>query len=159
MRSEQLSASLEDYLEAIFNITSKNGGVRSKDIAKYLNVKAGSVTAAMRTLAKSKHINYQPYRIISLTPKGIEEARGVIRKHEFLESFFMDILGADLKVAADAACKIEHVITEELVEKLVSFTEFIQRCPHCGTDLVQQFHNQCSKKTACSKKKRTNRME
>lgn len=146
MRVEQLSASLEDYLEAIFNIVSEKGGVRAKDIAKYLGVKAGSVTTALHTLAKNNYINYQPYEVISLTSKGIKEARGVIRKHGILTDFFVNILDAEPKTAQEAACKIEHVITEELAESLVTFTEFIQACPHCGRDLVQQFHDHCNKK-------------
>jgi DtxR family Mn-dependent transcriptional regulator len=147
MRTEQLSASLEDYLEAIFNIVSEKGGVRAKDIAEYLDVKAGSVTTALHTLAENKYINYQPYDVISLTSKGSKEARKVIRKHVILRDFFVDILDADTTIAKEAACKIEHVITEEIVEKLVSFTEFIQTCPHCGKNLIQQFHDHYSKRS------------
>lgn len=87
-------SSLQDYLEAIFNIVSEKGGVRAKDIAKYLGVKAGSVTTALQTLAKTEHINYQPYEIITLTSEGLEEAKEVILKHEVLKDFFVQILGA-----------------------------------------------------------------
>ena len=141
----QLTASLENYLEAIFNIIAKKGGVRAKDIAKNLNVKAGSVTTALRTLAKSKYINYKPYEIITLTDKGLEKAKEIIRKHEILKDFFVDILGASPKVAENGACKMEHVIPDNLVERLISFTEFIQACPRCGDDWIEQFHQHCNK--------------
>lgn len=139
-----LTASLEDYLEAIFNIVSEKGGVRAKDIANHLGVKAGSVTTALQALAKSEHINYQPYDVITLTDKGMDEARKIIRKHEILRDFFVDVLGAGCKVAEDAACQMEHSIPDMLVERLISFTEFVQACPRCGSSLLEQFHKHCS---------------
>ncbi len=144
-QAEHLSASLEDYLEAIFNIISDKGAVRAKDIAKYLGVKAGSVTVALKSLANSDHINYQPYEVITLTSKGLEEAKEIIHKHEVLKDFFVEILGADPKVAEDGACKIEHVIPEKLIKRLISFTEFIQACPRCGDDMVEKFRDHFEK--------------
>ena len=141
----QLTASLEDYLEAIFNIIAKKGGVRAKDIAKNLDVKAGSVTTALQALAKNEYINYKPYEVISLTHKGLEKAKEIIRKHEILKDFFVEILGASPKIAEDGACKMEHVIHDNLVERLISFTEFIQACPRCGNDWVELFHQHCNK--------------
>lgn len=149
--AKQLSASLEDYLETIFNIVSEKGGVRAKDIAKSLGVKAGSVTTALQSLAKTKHINYQPYEVITLTDKGLAQAKEIIRKHEILEDFFVDILGVNPKVAEDGACKMEHVIPNELVQRLISFTEFIQACPRCGSDLIRQFHEYSTRKEPCDK--------
>ena len=140
----QLTASLEDYLEAIFSIISSKGGVKAKDIARHLHVKAGSVTTALQALAKSHHINYQPYEVITLTPLGSEQAKRIIRKHEVLRDFFVDILGADPKIAEASACKIEHAISDELLERLVSFTEFVQACPRCGSDWIEQFRQFCN---------------
>ena len=146
---EQLSASLEDYLEAIFNIISGKGAVRAKDIAQHLDVKAGSVTIALKSLAKTKHINYRPYDVITLTSKGLEQAKEIIRKHEILTDFFVNILGADPKVAEKGACKIEHVIPEQLVKRLISFTEFVQSCPRCGNDMIEKFHNNFNEQQHC----------
>lgn len=148
-QSEQLSASLEDYLKAIFNIISDKGAVRAKDIARYLNVKAGSVTVALKALAGTEHINYQPYEVITLTSKGLEQAKEIIHKHEILRDFFVEILGAGPQVAEEAACKMEHVIPERLVKRLISFTEFIQACPRCGSDMIEKFHGYFNKKQPC----------
>jgi DtxR family Mn-dependent transcriptional regulator len=145
----QLSASLEDYLEAIFNIIAEKGGVRAKDIAKYLGVKAGSVTTALQALSRTEHINYQPYEVITLTSKGLEQAKGIIRKHEILRDFFVEILGADMEVAEVGACKIEHVIGDELFKRLISFTEFIQACPRCGNDMIEKFQGYFDKNEPC----------
>lgn len=149
VESGQLSASLEDYLEAIFNIISGKGAVRAKDIARYLNVKAGSVTTALQALAKTEHINYQPYEVITLTSKGLEQAKEIIRKHEILRDFFVEILGADVKIAEEGACKMEHVIPERLVKRLISFTEFVQSCPRCGNDMIEKFKGYFDKKQPC----------
>lgn len=149
IRAEQLSASLEDYLETIFNIISEKGGVRAKDIAKSLGVKAGSVTTALQALARADHVNYQPYEVITLTSKGLEQAKEIIRKHEVLKDFFVEILGADVKTAEEGACKMEHVIPERLVKRLISFTEFVQVCPRCGSDMVGKFQLYFDKKQLC----------
>lgn len=143
VKSNQLSASLEDYLETIYNIVSDKGGVRAKDISVSLDVKAGSVTTALQALAKSGLVNYKPYEVITLTAKGLKEAKRIIRKHEVLEDFFVDILGAEKSIARQGACEIEHVIPDDLVERLISFTEFVQACPSCGDSWIGQFHKQC----------------
>ncbi len=140
-KPSKLSASMEDYLEAISNIVSDKGGVRVKNISEYLGVKAGSVTTALQALAKAELVNYKPYGIITLTDKGLEKAKEVIRKHEKLKSFFIDILGADAKEAETGACKIEHVITDKLLSRLISFTEYLKSCPQCGSDMIENFHS------------------
>jgi DtxR family Mn-dependent transcriptional regulator len=138
---------MEDYLEAIFNIISKKGGVRAKDIAKYLGVKAGSVTTALQALAKAKHINYKPYEVITLTDEGLEQAKKIIRKHEVLRDFFVEILDVSPKAAENCACQMEHSVSDDIVERLVSFAEFVHACPRCGKDWIEKFHKKCSDKT------------
>lgn len=119
----QLSASLEDYLEAIFQVVSEKGGVRAKDIAARVGVKAGSVTSALQSLAEKKLINYAPYEVITLTSEGMQKARQVVRRHEVLKEFFIDVLGIEEKIADDGACKLEHDIPKVIFERLVEFVE------------------------------------
>ena len=139
--SKQLSASLEDYLETIYWIATEKGAARAKDIAQKLNVKAGSVTGALQMLAKSGHINYAPYEVITLTDKGKETAKDVIRKHETLRDFFAGILGIPMEIAEDGACKMEHSVPDEIIERLISFSEYVQSCPSCGDNWAEQFQN------------------
>jgi len=68
--TDTLTASLEDYLEAIFQIIAEKQAVRPKDIARRLKVSNASVTGALRSLAEKKLINYAPYDVISLTTDG-----------------------------------------------------------------------------------------
>ena len=137
----KLSASLEDYLETIYQIVSEKGAARAKDIADRLNVKAGSVTGALQSLTKMQLINYAPYELISITEKGEEKALEIIRKHETLSDFFANILGVDAEIAEKGACEMEHSVPDEILDKIILFSEFIQACPKCGQNWVERFQN------------------
>ena len=69
-KNDKLSASLEDYLEAIYNLAAEFNVVRSKNIAELLGVSKSSVTGAMRVLKKRGLANYKPYDCITLTESG-----------------------------------------------------------------------------------------
>jgi len=147
-KTEQLSASLEDYLEAIFWIASFKGAARAKDIAKRLSVKAASVTGALRVLADRQFINYAPYELITLTPEGYERAQQVIQKHEVLKDFFVEVLGLDVALADEGACKLEHGLPDGIMERLLAFTEFVQFCPRCRDPWRDQFLAHCVERKA-----------
>lgn len=142
-KSVHLSASMEDYLEAIFLLVSEKGAAKAKDLSKRLRVKASSVTGALQALAKKDYVNYAPYEVITLTPKGLEEAKKIIRKHEILKDFFINILGIDEKTADTGACNLEHNIPLPIVERLAKFTEFVETCPRTGKDWAESFAEQC----------------
>jgi DtxR family Mn-dependent transcriptional regulator len=89
-KTDALSASLEDYLEAIFNLAGDSDFARSRDIAKSLGVSKASVTGALRALKKKRLINYKPYDYVTLTKAGKVAAVKVARKHEILKSFFAE---------------------------------------------------------------------
>jgi DtxR family Mn-dependent transcriptional regulator len=144
VQSITLSASLEDYLEAIFQLVSEKGAAKARDISKRLSVKASSVTGALQTLSKKDYINYSPYEIITLTSKGLQEAREIIRKHEILKDFFVNILGIDEKTADKGACSLEHNVPSPIVDRLAKFTEFIETCPRAGESWTEFFTKQCS---------------
>ena len=140
---EKLSASLEDYLEAIFWIIQSKGVARAKDIANRLAVKASSVTGALHTLGEKKYVNYAPYDVITLTSKGLAEANKVVRRHQVLKDFFAKVLAVDEDVAEEGACKSEHSIPRPIVERLVEFMEFIEVCPRGGEDWIEGFNQHC----------------
>jgi DtxR family transcriptional regulator, Mn-dependent transcriptional regulator len=142
-----LSASLEDYLEAIYQIVNKRQAVRAKDIAAELGVKAPSVTGALRMLAEKSLINYAPYDIITLTDEGNRLARDVVKRHSTLHHFLKDILGLDEQESQDGACKLEHAISPAVLERLISFIDFVQHCPRVGTQWIQEFNTFCQRGT------------
>ena len=138
-----LSASLEDYLEAIYNIIDKKQAIRAKDIASELGVSRSSVTGALHALADRDLINYAPYDTITLTREGNEIAKGVVHRHRTLRDFFIEVLGIHPKEAENSACRMEHEISDVVMERLVQFIEFVDTCPRAGTKWVEGFGYFC----------------
>lgn len=136
---EKLSASLEDYLEAIFNLLSAKSAARSKDIADHLGVTRASVTGALRALAQKGLIDYEPYGVVRLTGEGGRLARHVVRRHQVLHSFFANVLGLEEGLSQEAACRAEHTLGSEVIERLVLFIEFLNRCSLEGKDWTAEF--------------------
>ena len=145
-KSQRLSASLEDYLEAIFNLAGESNVARSKDIAKLLRVSKSSVTGALRVLKKKGLANYKPYDYVTLTGAGQDAAAEVVRKHNILKSFFVNVLGVDMDTAQQAACKAEHTLGPEVIARLLCFIEFVTRSSKNGCDLADEFKQFCKDK-------------
>ncbi|MCE5336632.1 MAG: metal-dependent transcriptional regulator [Desulfobacteraceae bacterium] len=148
--AEGLSASLEDYLEVIFHLERSNRVARAKDIADQMNVQRASVTGALKSLAGRGLINYSPYSYITLTSAGREIARDVIRRHQTLKEFFMLTLQLSAEDAEANACRMEHAIDPQAVERLVRFLEFIRLCPRTGVDWFNAFARYCKHGTQTS---------
>lgn len=124
METKKITASLEDYLETIYNIIEEKQGVKAVEISRKLNVKRSSVTEALKNLADKKLVNYGRYDVISLTPQGINVAKKVSERHKALYNFFEKVLGITPDEAQENACKIEHVISENVLKRMIAFTEF-----------------------------------
>lgn len=138
-----LSASLEDYLEAIFLIVREKQAARAKDIGERLNVGRSSVTGALQALAGRELIHYAPYDIVTLTDKGKAVAQEVVRRHEVLRDFYVKVLAIDPDEADAAACKMEHAIPESILQRFLEFVEFVDRCPRGGAKWIKGFRHYC----------------
>jgi DtxR family Mn-dependent transcriptional regulator len=141
--SLQLSASLEDYIEAIYHIIAEKEVARGKDIAARLEVSGASVTEALRALAKKGLINYAPYEVITMTHKGREAGADVVRRHNALKQFFTDVLAIEESVAEQGACRIEHAAPPKIINRMVDFIRFLEVCPRGGKDLINGFASFC----------------
>lgn len=122
---QRLTETQENYLEAIYDIIREKDGVRVKDIAQKLAVKNSSVTVALRSLREGGHINYEPYGIISLTKLGVAEARRISETHGIIKSFFVVVLGIDEEPADEAACRMEHGMPREVLQRFIQFIKFM----------------------------------
>ena len=138
-----LSSNMEDYLEAIFHISSEKQAARAKDIADRLKVNKSSVTGALRSLSEKGYVNYAPYDIITLTDKGKKLAEDVVRRHETLKDFFVKILLLEEDEAEEASCKIEHAISEKIVNRIINFVDFVEICPRGGQEWIKGFRRHC----------------
>ena len=118
--NNQLSKSLEDYLEIIYLLNIEKNEARVKDIAMRLGVSLPSVTEMVRKLAKKGLVKYERYGIVELTVKGEAMAKNVYKKHEVLTNFFLSI-GIDKTTAMHDACLAEHVLSRKTISKINEF--------------------------------------
>ncbi|UCD31072.1 MAG: metal-dependent transcriptional regulator [Desulfobacterales bacterium] len=134
-----LSESMENYLETILNLEKTNKVARAKDIADQLKLQRGTVSGALKVLKEKGLINYSPYSFITLTSEGKEIAELVHRRHLVLHDFLRNILQIDAEKADKAACRMEHAVDEETLERLVAFVEYINSCPRTENSLLDSF--------------------
>lgn len=140
---QALSSNMEDYLEAIFHISAEKQAARAKDIAERLKVNKSSVTGALRSLSEKGFVNYAPYDIITLTAEGQALAKDIVRRHEALKDFFVKILLIDDAEAEAASCKVEHAISEKILDRIINFVEFMEICPRGGREWLKGFRRHC----------------
>jgi DtxR family transcriptional regulator, Mn-dependent transcriptional regulator len=121
-KNNGLSASQEDYLEAILNVADRSNVARSTDIAVELGVAKPSVTGALKLLAQRGLVNYKPYGCVTLTQNGVSQAGRVAKRHEIIKSFFTEVLGVEMTIAQKAACKAEHLLGPVIISRMRDFT-------------------------------------
>ena len=109
--------SAEDYLETILMLTERLGKVRSIDVVRELGYTKASVSIAMRKLRENGYIAVDGEGNLTLLPPGREIAERIYSRHRLLQHFFMQ-LGVDEKTAAEDACKTEHILSEQTLEKI-----------------------------------------
>ena len=116
----------EDYLEVLDAIIIEKGYAKVKDVSKILGVGPSSVTEMFQKLSKAGYINYEKYSGVTLTAKGKTIAKKTRKKHNTLKEFLL-ILGVNEKIADADACRIEHIVNPETMNRLTKFVEFVQR--------------------------------
>ena len=115
--SLKIQESAENYLETILILKRRTGQVRSIDIANELEYTKPSVSVAMKNLRENGYINIDGDGHITLTETGSAIAEVIYERHTFLSNYLM-ALGVDEKTAAEDACRIEHVISQQSFDKI-----------------------------------------
>lgn len=118
-----MSYSLEDYLEAIYVIEKSKGFCRITDIAQKLAISKASVNKAVKNLKQLGFLSHEKYSTITLKEAGRQAAEKVYLKHVSLLNFLTQTLKIPFEIAEKEACKIEHVISTETLEKLITYSE------------------------------------
>jgi DtxR family transcriptional regulator, Mn-dependent transcriptional regulator len=144
MQKQPLTASQEDYLVAVYLICKEKQVARAKDIAKRLNVRASSVTNALRVLSSLGLINYAPYDLITITEPGLMAANEVVGRHEALNTFFVTVLGVEPAEAEQAACKMEHSIPKFIVDRLIQYAQYVKECSQSDVTWQSGFGYYCA---------------
>jgi Mn-dependent DtxR family transcriptional regulator len=110
----------ENYLEAILVIKQRQETVRSIDLAKEMNFTKASVSRAVNKLKEDKFITVDENGFLELTDKGLDVATKIYERHRFFTDFLV-YLGVDKNIAAQDACKIEHVLSAESYQAMKTF--------------------------------------
>ncbi|MFT4592969.1 MAG: DtxR family Mn-dependent transcriptional regulator [Phycisphaerales bacterium] len=114
-----ITSTVEDYLKALF-LLDPNGEKRiaTGELAKATNVTPGSATSMIKTLAEAGLVRHRPHYGVQLTTTGRNLAVHVVRRHRIVELFLVQILGMDWGEVHDEAEKLEHAVSNEVIERM-----------------------------------------
>ena len=135
-----MTFSEENYLKTIYHLTSSsNREVSTNEIAEMIATKASSVTDMLRKLAEKDLLNYKKYQGVSLTEKGKLSAKMIVRKHRLWEVFLVEKLNFSWDEVHDIAEQLEHIKSEQLINKLDDFLGNPTEDPHGDPSLPERY--------------------
>jgi DtxR family Mn-dependent transcriptional regulator len=111
---------MEDYMKAIYKTQGQNQQVPTNMLADYLNVAPASVTNMCKKLADLNLVEYEPYQGVKFTSAGHKLALEIVRHHRLIELYLAEALGVPWDQVHDEAEKLEHVISEDLEERMAA---------------------------------------
>ncbi len=124
---EKISSSLEDYLEALLSLEDENKHIKMSDVALTVGVSKAGVHKAIQVLKERELVKQEKYKPLTLTDKGRKLAINVRNRHNIIKKFLVEFLEIDGEVAETEACKMEHGISQDTVNKLQIFMENIEK--------------------------------
>lgn len=124
------SASVQNYLKAIYQLQESCEAVTTTALAQHLDISAASATNMIKKLARLKLVHHSPYHGVQLTTAGEKMALEVLRHHRLIELFLAEALGVPWEEVHAEAEKIEHVISEDLEDRIANFLGDPERDPH-----------------------------
>jgi DtxR family Mn-dependent transcriptional regulator len=130
MTSPPLSEAIQDYLKGIYKLQEAGGRATVTELARDQGVSAASASAMLKKLAVLDLLDHEPYRGARLTPAGEKVALEVIRHHRLLELYLADTLGLHVDDVHAEADRLEHVISEELEERIDRALGYPTHDPH-----------------------------
>lgn len=117
----EISSSMQDYLEAILELSGETSSVRVTDIARKLNIAKASVNQTVNKLREMGLVRQQAYGPVELTDEGGRLADRVMQRHIRLKQFLVEALGVEPDVAEKDACLMEHAVSAQTMDKLTEF--------------------------------------
>jgi DtxR family Mn-dependent transcriptional regulator len=125
-----LSVAIQDYLKGIYKLQEANGSATISALARDQSVSPASASAMVKKLAALDLIAHEPYRGARLTPAGERVALEVIRHHRLIELYLAETLGVHVDDVHAEADRLEHVISEELEDRIDRALGFPTHDPH-----------------------------
>ena len=128
--TEEVTSQTEEFLESIYRLQERDGAARTSELVKMLNIVPGTVTNTVERLEKRGLVRHEVYRGVKLTEEGRAIALQVLRRHRLSERLLSDVLKMKWDQIHEAACQLEHGITEEVAENIEKLLEQPHTCPH-----------------------------
>ena len=113
-----MTFAMENYLEAVYELSGGSGGARVSDIAARMGVSKASVNSAMNALNRRGLVTNEKYREIYLTQEGLQLAQLTAEKHHVLQTLLHRVIGVDEEQANLDACAMEHVISQQSTQRI-----------------------------------------
>ena len=131
MKSEELlSATVEEYLETIYNMIMEGEVVIGARLAERFRVAAPSVTEMLKRLVRDGYVEMNSKRHVTLTEAGNQAAEAVLRRHRLTERFLVDMLGMQWHEVHEEACRLEHFISGAVEARVIASLNNPLTCPH-----------------------------
>ena len=124
------TASVEDYLEGIYDLTGSGGPVIGARLARHMKVSPPAVTEALQRMVKAGYLRLVAGKQIVLTRRGLTVAEVIARRHRLLERWLTDILGLDWMEAHEEAHRLEHALSPRVEDRLAEILGMPTTCPH-----------------------------
>src|SRR5918993_593194 len=118
--SEPLTRSVEDYLKAIYQLSPEGRPASTSEIANLLALSAPSVTGMVKRLSEHGLLEHIPYRGVQLTEEGRRAALRMVRRHRLIEAYLVEFLGYSWDTVHDEAERLEHAVSDTLVERMAT---------------------------------------
>lgn len=127
---ESLSATVEEYLETIYNMSAENEVVIGARLAEKFDVSPPTVTEMLKRLVRDGYVEMDNKRQVMLTEAGNQAAEAVLRRHRLTERFLVDMLGMQWHQVHEEACRLEHFISGAVEARVIASLNNPTTCPH-----------------------------
>jgi len=127
---ESISATVEEYLETIYNMSAEDEIVIGARLAEKFHVSAPTVTEMLKRLVRDGYVEMDAKRQVTLTEEGNEAAEAVLRRHRLTERFLVDMLGMQWHQVHEEACRLEHFISGAVEDRVIASLNYPTTCPH-----------------------------
>ncbi len=127
---EPLSATVEEYLETIYNMNMEDEVVIGARLAEKFGVAPPTVTEMLKRLTRDGYVEMDHKRQVTLTEVGNAAAEAVLRRHRLTERFLVDMLGMQWHQVHEEACRLEHFISGAVEARVIASLNNPSTCPH-----------------------------
>jgi DtxR family Mn-dependent transcriptional regulator len=128
--TESLTRSVEDYLKAIYQLSPEGRPASTSEIAHLLALSPPSVTGMVKRLSEQGLLEHVPYRGVQLTDEGRRAALRMVRRHRLIEAYLVEFLGYSWDTVHDEAERLEHAVSDTMVERMASALGHPEVDPH-----------------------------